>query len=75
MRTTLAIDDDVLTAAKAIARRRSTSLGVVVSELARQSLPKPQIVINENGLAVLSVPGSKVVITTELINALREDED
>jgi len=75
MRTTLAIDDDVLEAAKAMARRRSVSLGAVVSELARQSLPKPQIATNENGISVLVVPGSTVVITSEMIGALRDDED
>jgi hypothetical protein len=38
MRTTIAIDDDVLIAAKAIARQRNQTIGKVVSELARHSL-------------------------------------
>ena len=37
MRTTLAIDDDVLAAAKAIAQQQRRSIGEVVSELARRA--------------------------------------
>jgi hypothetical protein len=33
MRTTIVVDDDVLAAAKAIARQRNQSIGKVVSEL------------------------------------------
>ncbi|MGA3402343.1 MAG: type II toxin-antitoxin system VapB family antitoxin [Acetobacteraceae bacterium] len=35
MRTTLAIDDDVLAAAKALARQPHKTIGAVVSDLAR----------------------------------------
>lgn len=38
MRTTLDIDDDLLKAAKDLARRRGTTAGRVVSELMRQAL-------------------------------------
>lgn len=38
MRTTLTIDDDLLAAAKALARDRSESVGRVLSELARRGL-------------------------------------
>lgn len=41
MRTTLDIDDDVLAAAKAIARRSQRSAGAVISELARRALTEP----------------------------------
>ena len=41
MRTTLAIDDDVLAAAKGLAARQNKTLGEVVSALARQSLRPP----------------------------------
>jgi hypothetical protein len=41
MRTTLDIDDDVLLAAKDIARRDKKSLGQVISELARQAFARP----------------------------------
>ena len=38
MRTTLAIDDDVLAAAKALAELQDRSLGEVISDLARRAL-------------------------------------
>ena len=38
MRTTLTIDDDLLAAAKALARDRSEPVGKVLSELARRGL-------------------------------------
>jgi hypothetical protein len=43
MRTTLTIDDDVLTAAKAIAQQTDRTIGEVLSDLARSALrPKTQ---------------------------------
>jgi hypothetical protein len=41
MRTTLDIDDDVLSAVKEIARRRRCTAGEVLSDLARQGLRAP----------------------------------
>lgn len=41
MRTTLSIDDDVLYAAKSLARREGRALGEVISDLARQALHAP----------------------------------
>lgn len=38
MRTTLSIDDDLLAAAKILARDRSESVGKTISELARRGL-------------------------------------
>ena len=38
MRTTLTLDDDVLEAARALSERRGTSIGAVISELARRGL-------------------------------------
>jgi hypothetical protein len=38
MRTTLAIDDDMLAAAKHLAERQHKSVGEVISALARQAL-------------------------------------
>ena len=38
MRTTINIDDDVLFAAKELARRDGNSIGAVISELAREGL-------------------------------------
>ena len=41
MRTTLDIDDDVLQAAKDLARRKKKTAGAIISELARQALGAP----------------------------------
>ena len=41
LRTTLAIDDDILAAARHLAERENKSIGEVVSELARQGSPPP----------------------------------
>ena len=38
MRTTITIDDDVLAAAKALAKQNGTSLGRALSEMARRGL-------------------------------------
>ena len=41
MRTTLAIDDDVLEVAKSLAHTRHISIGEVISELARKGIYAP----------------------------------
>lgn len=72
MRTTLAIDDDVLVAAKAMARQQDRSLGEVISELARRALRRPQIGGERNGIPLLSPPPDGPPVTLEIINELRE---
>jgi len=63
MRTTLAIDDDVLAAAKALARQQKSSIGKIVSDLARQSLRCPvgrQVAKRQrNGVPLLPVSNTK----------------
>ncbi|WEJ12311.1 CopG family transcriptional regulator [Sinorhizobium prairiense] len=54
MRTTLAIDDDVLIAAKAMATQQQRSVGEVISELARRSLRRPRNGGERNGIPLLS---------------------
>jgi len=75
MRTTLAIDDDVLNAARAIAVQTRTSVGEVISDLARRSITqaKPESSPEfRNGIRLL--PHRKgAVVTTEQINALRDE--
>lgn len=73
MRTTLAIDDDVLTAAKAIARQEHRSLGEVVSDLARRALRRPAPQATRNGVPLLPQADPKTVVTLEIVNALRDD--
>ena len=73
MRTTIAIDDDVLTAAKAIARQRNQTLGQIVSELARNSLRPPAASAERNGVPLLPVRTTGVVVTPEIVNALHDE--
>jgi hypothetical protein len=71
MRTTLAIDDDVLSAAKAIARQRNLTLGHVVSDLARISLRPPAASTERNGIPLLPVRWPAAIVTLDIVNALR----
>jgi hypothetical protein len=43
MRTTLTIDDDVLAAARSLARHRGMSVGTALSTLARSGLRAPKV--------------------------------
>ena len=65
MRTTIAIDDDVLTAAKAIARQRNQTIGKVVSELARHSLRPPAAGAERNGVPLLPVRQRGIIVTQQ----------
>ena len=73
MRTTIAIEDDVLTAARAIARHRNQSVGTIVSELARHSLRPPVARAERNGVPLLPVREKGVIVTPEIVNALRDE--
>jgi hypothetical protein len=74
MRTTLAIDDDILTAAKELADFRQTSVGAVISSLARKGLTPAQPAESvRDGVPQFPIrPGSKPV-TLEIINKLRDE--
>jgi hypothetical protein len=62
MRTTLELDDELLATARRLAQRRSVTLGRVIPELARQSLPAVEPPKYRNGIRLLeSRPGSPEV--------------
>lgn len=74
MRTTLAIDDDVMLAARAIADRDRMSIGAAISAMARRGLADSSPVARSRlGLPLL--PKRGVVITMELVNRLRDEEE
>jgi hypothetical protein len=73
MRTTLAIDDDVLVAAKAMAEQQNRSLGDVISDLARKSLRRPQPPAERNGIPLLGVRPGTPPVTLATVNALRDE--
>jgi adenine/guanine phosphoribosyltransferase-like PRPP-binding protein len=72
MRTTVAIDDDVLAAARVMAERERKTLGEVISGLARQGLGRAPAAgaAVRNGVPLLPVrrPGTRV--TLGLVNQL-----
>ena len=80
MRTTLQLDDDVLAAARVLARQRQSTIGDVISDLARQTLFRPagngsQIDGAQcSGLPQLPVKASGGVVDLELVNQLRDEE-
>jgi hypothetical protein len=83
MRTTLDIDNDVLAAAKELARQQNVSAGQVVSQLLRRVLTgqtKNSSASHDEDLGAQSVagfrpfPASKAVVTNDAVNRLREAE-
>lgn len=78
MRTTLDIAEDVLLAAKALGKREHKTAGQVLSELARKALTMPDVALDlnteEEFLGFKPLPARGVVVTSELIERLREDE-
>lgn len=73
MRTTLTIDDDILSAAKAMAVRRRMTIGEVVSDLARQSLTRVSSQRERDGIPLLPVTNPTAIITLEMVNSIRDD--
>lgn len=76
MRTTLAIDDDVLAAAKHLAEREQRTVGAVISSLARQALARSGrgSRTERNGIPLLPSKKSSSPVTLELVNQLRDEQ-
>lgn len=78
MRTTLDIDEDVLNAAKELARQERLSAGQVVSRLLRGVLTgKVETFVSSGGASVAGFrpfAGGGKIVTNDQINALREQE-
>lgn len=80
MRTTLDIEDDVLLAAKELARRSGGSAGQVISRLARQALTQvPASAASgarepEATYGFRPFPARGKVVSNEQVDTLRDDE-
>lgn len=83
MRTTLDIEDDVLLAAKELARRGGTTAGRVISHLLRQALtqstPSTPSTTSSTSVPVTvhgfrPFPSRGKVVTNEQVNQLRDEE-
>jgi hypothetical protein len=64
-RTTVSIDDDILAAAKALARAEGRSVGAVISDLARRGLRPGLTSTRKGGVPVFSVPEDAGPLTIE----------
>lgn len=80
MRTTLDIEDDVLLAAKELARRDGTSAGRVISGLVRQALTQPAALTASGVSEPAAVYGFRPlasrggIVTNEQVDKLRDAE-
>ena len=84
MRTTLDIDDDILAAARDLAKAEGKTMGEIVSDLARRGLTAPLQV--PSGLSEPSAPNGfddwptlpgreGVLVTPEMIERIQEELD
>ncbi len=73
VRTTLDIDEDVLAAAKALARTTGSSAGKVISDLARRALAPAARGRTRNGVPVLSPRRGERPVSPEVVDRLRDD--
>lgn len=77
MRTTLALDDDILAYARAHAQRERISIGEAVSRLTRQGIkaqgsPRPARAAPKSKYALL--PARAEVITSDHVRSLMDQE-
>ena len=74
MRTTIDIDDDMLSVGRELAARRRVSIGAVVSELMRAALRRDAVTeVNRNGITVFPKRGLAQPVTLEHVNRLRDE--
>jgi hypothetical protein len=73
MRTTVDLEEDVLHAAKELAKQQGNTLGRVLSDLARQALTRRAPVSTKHGVPLFPVQPDAGVVTSELVNRLRDE--
>jgi hypothetical protein len=73
MRTTVDLEEDVLLAAKEIAKQRGNTLGQVLSNLARQALTRQAPLSTKHGLPLFPVQPNAGLVTLDLVNRLRDE--
>lgn len=74
MRTTLQLDEDIYRAAKSLAEGEQTSIGEVISRLARKALAPDPRIGERNGFPVFAVSPGAAPITNEMVKAALEDD-
>ena len=78
MRTTLDIDDDLLSAAKELAKRERKTAGKFMSELMREALRKRATGTiaakpNREFCGFRPIPAGGAIVTNELVDKLRHE--
>ncbi len=73
MRTTVDLEDDVLRAAKELARQQGVTVGKIVSDLVRQALTRRPVAATRQGIPLFPVQPNAGVITPELVNELLDE--
>ena len=73
MRTTIDLEEDILLAAKEIAKQRGSTVGRVLSDLVRQALTRQTSVSIKHGLPLFPVQPDAGVVTLEMVNHLRDE--
>ena len=75
VRTTVNLDEDVLQAARELARSRRSTLGEVLSELARRALqPAPDTTGTRNGVPLLPRREGSHPVTPETVQAILDEQ-
>ena len=82
MRTTLDIDDDILSASKELAKAAGKTAGQIISELARKALTQPLQNADHRveqpkafcGIRPFPKRPGGVIVTNEMINRIRDEE-
>ena len=76
MRTTLEIDDDVMEAARTVARLKGQGIGRAISDLARRGLVPDESPVVEvhDGIPVWKHGPGAVPVTSEMVRNLAEEE-
>ena len=73
LRTTLELDDELVSAAKELAQQKGQTLGRIISDLAMQSLVKSEAPKVRNGAILFTpIPGAPTP-TLELVKALQDE--
>lgn len=73
MRTTLDIDEDVLLAAKEIAKQQGVSMGKALSKLAREALTRRASTTTRNGVPLFPQQPDTEIVTLEIVYQLRDE--
>lgn len=80
MRTTIDLEDDVLAAAREMARMQNVATGRVISRLMREALSRHPSLIKEGGVEAKVAAGSRsfasrdVMSNNDIVNELRDRE-